>query len=384
MEEPKGELETAMDKEILFEARNHIGFVTLNRPAALNALSNSMVREMHAQLREWARDASIYAVVVKGAGNKAFCAGGDVRAVHASFTSSGSMHHEFFALEYRLDYFIHRYSKPYVALMDGIVMGGGMGIGQGAFLRLVTDRTRMAMPEVGIGFFPDVGASYFLSRLPGGLGRYLALSGNAIGGADALYAGLADVYVAHEALGPLEAALATLRWSRDHSADIRGAVDAFLIPARPEPALASLRPSIDEHFSGSDIRVILNSLRYESRPTHAEWAKQTLAAMERRSPLMMEVTARELERGRTMNLPDCFRMELGMVRHCFEQGDFMEGVRAVLVDKDNAPHWNPARIEDVNEEMIAAFFVDPWAGASHPLADLETEGRNGVRRETGQ
>jgi enoyl-CoA hydratase/carnithine racemase len=364
-----------MDKEILFETRNHVGFVTLNRPAVLNALSYSMILEMHAQLREWAEDPSIYAVVVRGAGDKAFCAGGDVRAVHASFTPSSSAHRDFFASEYRLDYFIHRYPKPYVALMDGIVMGGGMGIAQGASLRVVTDRTRMAMPEVGIGFFPDVGASYFLSRLPGALGAYLGLTGTPIRAADALYAGLADVYLAHEALDDLDTALAMLRWSRDHFADVRDVVRVLGTASSPEPTLAALRPAIDAHFSRRDIRAVIRSLQSESRPTYDEWARQTLKLMATRSPLMMAVTARQLERGRAMDLPDCFRMELCMVLHCFEQGDFREGVRALLVDKDNAPRWNPAQIEDVTEEMIAAFFRDPWAGSTHPLADLETEGR---------
>ena len=366
---------TTMDEEILFEARNHIGLVTLNRPAVLNALSSSMILQMHAQLRQWALDTSIYAVVVRGAGDKAFCAGGDVRAVHASFTPSSSAHRDFFASEYRLDYFIHRYSKPYIALMDGIVMGGGMGIAQGASLRVVTDRTRMAMPEVGIGFFPDVGASYFLSRLPGALGMYLGLSGAQIRAADALYAGLADVHLPHEALGGLDATFATLRWSADHAADIHGAVRALRAAKLPEPALASLRPAIDAHFSRSDIRAILQSLQSESSAPYHDWARHTLRMMAARSPLMMAVTARELERGRAMDLPDCFRMELGMVLHCFEQGDFREGVRAVLVDKDNAPRWNPPRIEDVTEEMIAAFFLDTWAGATHPLADLGAQER---------
>jgi enoyl-CoA hydratase/carnithine racemase len=333
-----------------------------------------MILEMHAQLRQWAQDASIYAVVVRGAGGKAFCAGGDVRTVHASFTPSSSAHRDFFASEYRLDYFIHRYPKPYVALMDGIVMGGGMGIAQGASLRVVTDRTRMAMPEVGIGFFPDVGASYFLSRLTGALGIYLGLSGAQIRAGDALYAGLADVCLPHEALDSLETALATLRWSRDHSADMHGAVRALATVMLPEPALASLRAVIDAHFSRSDIRTILQSLQSESSAAYHDWARHTLKMMAARSPLMMAVTARQLERGVAMNLADCFRMELGMVLHCFEQGDFREGVRALLVDKDNAPRWNPARIEDVTEEMIAAFFLDTWAGATHPLADLETEG----------
>jgi enoyl-CoA hydratase/carnithine racemase len=359
------------EDEILFEARNHVGLITLNRPTALNALSHAMVREMYAQLQEWAQDGSIYAVAVKGAGAKAFCAGGDVRAVRASFIANTSMHRDFFAEEYRLDHFIHRFPKPYIALMDGIVMGGGMGIAQGASLRVVTDRTRMAMPEVAIGFFPDVGASYFLSRLPAALAAYLGLSGTTIGGADAVYAGLADLYTPKAALESLDTALAALRWGSDHSADIHGVIRALSTADSPKPPLADLRPAIDLHFSQPDIPSVMESLRTESRGAYTEWARHTLETMTKRSPLMMAVTARQLERGRTMNLADCFRMELGMLRHSLEQGDFMEGVRAVLVDKDNAPQWNPARIEDVTDEMIAAFFRDTWTRAAHPLADLE-------------
>ena len=348
-----------MPQELLFETRNHVGFLTLNRPSALNALSDGMVHEMHAKLLEWAADPSLFAVVVKGAGDKAFCAGGDVRAIHESFTSGGRLHHEFFATEYQLDHYIYRYPKPYVALMDGIVMGGGMGIAQGAGLRLVTDRTRMAMPEVGIGLFPDVGASYFLSRLPGGLGPYLALTGISIRASDALYAGLADAYLPHEEVESFEGALGTLRWSQDHLEDIDKTARPLATATLPEPTLAAVRPAIDAHFSQPDIRAVIASLKAESRPQYTEWAAQTLKIISTRSPLMMAVTARQLQRGRTMDLADCFRMEVGMVRHCFQQGDFMEGVRALLVDKDNAPRWNPARMEDVSEQMIEAFFRNP-------------------------
>jgi len=347
-----------MQHELLFESSNHVGFLTLNRPGALNALSDGMVHAMHAKLREWAADPAILAVVVKGAGGKAFCAGGDVRAIYRSFTTSGTLHHEFFAAEYELDHFIHRYPKPYVALMDGIVMGGGMGISQGAGVRVVTDRTRMAMPEVGIGLFPDVGASYFLSRLAGGLGNYLALTGITIGAADALYAGLADTYLPHEALESFETALRNMRWSQTPSADLDIALCAHRAPSLPAPDLAPVRPAIDAHFSGANVRGIIASLQAESRPEYAEWAQRTVAIMAGRSPLMMAVTARQLQLGRSMNLGDCFRMEVAMVRHSFEQGDFMEGVRALLIDKDNAPRWNPQRIEDVSQEMIDAFFPE--------------------------
>jgi enoyl-CoA hydratase/carnithine racemase len=364
---------TDTKKEILFEVRNHLGFVTLNRLAVLNALSAGMILEMHARLRDWAVDPDIYAIIVRGAGDRAFCAGGDVRAVHANFTPSSSAHRDFFTWEYRLDYFTHRCPKPYIALMDGVVMGGGMGISQGASLRVVTDRTRMAMPEVGIGFFPDVGASYFLSRLPGALGNYLAVTGLHIRAADALYTGLADLFLPHTALDRLEAALATLHWRDYHDADIRRTVSALAAPSPAAATLPALRAAIDAHFSISDVRAVFGSLRAESQPAYAQWASQTVATMATRSPLMMAVTARELERGRTMDLADCFRMELGMVMHAFEQGDFREGVRALLVDKDNAPRWNPPRLEDVREDMIAAFFRPMFSRSAHPLSDLESE-----------
>lgn len=364
---------TDTNREIFFEVRNHVGFVTLNRPAVLNALSAGMILEMHARLRDWARDPDIYAIVVRGAGEKAFCAGGDVRAVHANFNPSSSAHRDFFTSEYRLDYFTHRYPKPYIALMDGIVMGGGMGIAQGASLRLVTDRTRMAMPEVGIGFFPDVGASYFLSHMPGALGNYLAVTGVPIRAADALYAGLADLFLPHTALKTLEGAFGAQHWSDDHNADIRRTVSAFAAPSPTDAVLPALRPVIDAHFSTSDVRAVFASLHTESQPAYAHWASQTVATMATRSPLMMAVTARELERGRTMDLADCFRMELGMVMYAFEQGDFREGVRALLVDKDNAPRWNPPRLEDVREDMIAAFFRPMFSRSMHPLAELESE-----------
>jgi len=199
--------------EILSEVRNHIAFITLNRPAALNALSYEMILELDKQLREYAIDPNVRAVLIKGAGEKAFCAGGDIRSLHQSATSGGSLHQQFFIAEYRLDHYLHFYPKPYIALMDGITMGGGMGLAQGSKLRVVTDRTRIAMPEVGIGLFPDVGGSYFLSRLPGALGTYLALTGNQIRAADALYTRLADAYLARSAIEQLDAVLSALRWS---------------------------------------------------------------------------------------------------------------------------------------------------------------------------
>jgi enoyl-CoA hydratase/carnithine racemase len=357
--------------EVLCEIRNHVAFITLNRPAALNALSFEMIVELRALLGRCAGDAEVRAVLLQGAGEKAFCAGGDIRALYQSFKDSGSLHHEFFIAEYELDYLLYSYPKPYIAVMDGITMGGGMGLAQGSKLRIVGERTRIAMPEVGIGLFPDVGASYFLSRLPGALGTYLALSGLQIRGADAVYARLADVYLAPAAVRSLAADLSALTWTDDNSADVRRLVHARTAQGLPAPSLSVLRPAIDFHFSHATVPDILASLDEESRAEYRDWAQQTATLMRGRSPTMLCVTLRQLQKGKSLELAACFRMELGMVEQCFEQGDFVEGVRALLVDKDNLPRWNPARLDEVTDAAVDAFFRERWRGANHPLADLE-------------
>ena len=358
-----------MSEEIAFEIRNHVGYITLQRPAALNALSFSMVQQLDATLRKWADDPQVNAVLVKGAGEKAFCAGGDIRSLHESMQQDGRMYREFFALEYRMNYLTHRYPKPYIALMNGITMGGGMGISQGARVRIVGDRTRIAMPEVGIGFFPDVAGSYFLSRLRGGLGMYLGLTGGQLRAADAIYARLADVRLDEAGLSSLEDELTRLTWSSNPTAD----VDRLIGQLAAGPALVAdlelLQSAIDFHFSKPDVPSIMTSLRTERRSQHGAWAQQTLKTMESRSPLMLCVTARQLQLGRSMDLADCLRMELNMVYRCSEEHDFREGIRAVIIDKDQ-PRWNPPQLEEVSQERVDAFFTPRWSTAEHPLAKL--------------
>ena len=357
--------------EILCEVRNKVALITLNRPEALNALSFEMLGELRRLLIAHSGDASVRAVLIGGAGDRAFCAGGDIRALYQSFKDGGTLHRDFFIAEYPLDYLLHRYPKPYVALIDGIAMGGGMGLAQASKLRIVGDRTRIAMPEVAIGLFPDVGGSYFLSRLPGALGAYLALTGTQIRGADALYAQLADVYLPAEAIASLREDLSALAWSGDARADLTRLVHARSAQGLPAPSLSILRPAIDAHFAQSSVPAILESLKAETRAEYADWAEQTVKLLNSRSPTMLAVTLRQLQRGKTMNLPDCFRMELGMVQQCFVQGDFIEGVRALIIEKDNAPRWQPARTDEVTEEMINAFFNVQWPRSIHPLSNME-------------
>jgi enoyl-CoA hydratase/carnithine racemase len=358
--------------DVLSEIRNHVAFVTLNRPDALNALSLEMILRLRTLFGEFSADPEVFAVLIGGAGEKAFCAGGDIRALYKSFKNAGSLHNEFFAAEYPLDYLLYSYPKPYAALLDGITLGGGLGLSQGSALRIVGERTRMAMPEVAIGFFPDVGGSYFLSRLPGMLGRYLALTGLKIGAADALYSQLADLYLPPAAIASTANDLGALRWGNDHFADLQRFLQARAAQPQSSPTLPALRECIDLHFSKASVGAILSSLETESHAAYAAWAAETAQLMHSRSPTLLSVTLRQLQRGANMSLAECFRMELGMAAYAFEQGDFLEGVRAVLIDKDNKPRWRPSRIEDVTDSMIEAFFRERWRGAEHPLAALES------------
>lgn len=322
--------------EILAAVRGTVATLTLNRPAAHNALSMEMLHGIGACLDAWERDAGVRTIVMRGAGERAFCAGGDIRALRASVEAGTPMHREFMRAEYALDHRIHTYPKPIAALMDGIVMGGGMGIGQGAALRIVGDRTRMGMPETIIGLFPDVGASYWLSRLPGELGTYLGILGPTINASDAVYCGLADLNVGTQAPSELE----------------------------------RQRPAIDRHFAHRTIEAIALSLATEESDALRPWAEATLAGLAQRSPTLLKVTLEQLRRGRGMTLADCLRMELDLVNACFDQGDVREGIRARIVDKDNQPRWSPARLEDVNRDAVEAFFVSRWAPQQHPLASL--------------
>lgn len=357
--------------EILFEVRNHVAFVTLNRPAALNALSMDMVLTLSDITRDCAADPAIRALLIRGSGEKAFCAGGDIRALYQSYKTSGSLHREFFEREYPLDYFLRFYPKPYIALMDGITMGGGMGIAQGSSWRIVGERTRIAMPEVAIGFFPDVGGSFFLSHIAPEVGLYLALTGTQIRANDALYAGLADVYLERNAVDRIESELTALSWSGDAGADIARIIDGLKSREVGPAPLAEIRPAVDQHFAAASVAAILESLHSEARPQYVEWARQTAAIMETRSPTMLEVTLRQLRLGRSMSFADCLRMEIGMTRQCFEQGDFIEGVRALIIDKDNAPQWKPHHLSQVTQQSIDAFFANRWQPVQHPLANLE-------------
>jgi enoyl-CoA hydratase/carnithine racemase len=306
--------------------------------------------------------------VLASSSEKALCAGGDIRffheAGHATPTGGSALLEDFFTEEYALNHLIHFYPKPYIAIMDGVVMGGGMGIAQGGpetGLRIVTERTKMAMPEVNIGLFPDVGGSHFLSHAPGQVGNYLGLTGLTIGAADALYVGLADVFVPSAQLAELTALIETTP-----GAQLAGAIRSRFVETAGDSVLAAQRDIIDTHFGAGSVAAIMASLAGDDTP----FAQKALSALRQRSPLMMCVTHEMLVRGASMNVADCLRMERSLVRRNFEHGEVLEGVRALVIDKDNAPQWNPPTLDGVTPEMVGRFFEPVWPAHAHPLRHL--------------
>ena len=363
-----------MSDLVLTEVSGHTGIITLNRPSALNSLTLDMVRTMTSALLDWRDQSDIHRVMVRSSSEKAYCAGGDIRFFYqkgkATATEGAALIEDFFTEEYALNHLIHHYPKPYIALMDGVVMGGGMGIAQAgpaARIRIVTERTKMAMPEVGIGLFPDVGGGHFLSRANGQLGTYLGVTGEMIGASDALYAGLADVFVPAAELSALQALVIA-----SSAGSLREDITRFAAPfaSQADPAnsrLAGMRESIEHHFSSSSIADLMASLSADT----SEFAEKTLEIMRKRSPLMMCVTLSQLRRAATMTIGDCLRMERTMVRRCFEHGEVIEGVRALAIDKDHAPKWNPTTLAEVTPAMVERFFESAWPAYAHPLRSLD-------------
>ncbi|MGH8790769.1 MAG: enoyl-CoA hydratase/isomerase family protein [Cupriavidus necator] len=359
----------AAEPEVLFQVVNGVGIATLNRPRQLNALSYPMIVALGAQMEAWAQDDAVRAVVLRGAGPKAFCAGGDIRALTDSYRDGTPLHRRFFIDEYTLDYRLHRYPTPLVALMDGIVMGGGMGLAQAAHLRIVTERSRVAMPETGIGLVPDVGASHFLSKLPVQLALYLGLTGVTIGAADALLCGLADAAVDSATLAGLEQTLAGIAWGDDVLSDLRHALVREHVASAADAPLLQVLPALLRHFPAhATLPEILAGLACQDDPAYSAWATRTIDVLRTRSPLSACATRELLLRGRRMDLADCFRMELAVVVNTFSQGDFIEGVRALIVDKDNTPNWRITSYDAVDDAAVQALFRPWWAPGEQPLS----------------
>lgn len=361
----------ASESHVVADIQGRVACLTLNRPKALNALSLQMIRDITTALLAWRDDPAVLAVAVRGMGKEGpfgtFCAGGDIRFFHQAALAGNPELEDFFTEEYALNHLIHTYPKPYIAFMDGIVMGGGMGISQGASLRIVTERSKLAMPETLIGLYPDVGGGYFLSRCPGSLGEYLALTGHVVQGREALSAALADGYIESGRLQGLWNTLGTTPFENGASVERWCASHLFAVPAPLGWPVAE----IDRVFALPTVQTIID--RLES--SDSDWARHTASVMRQRSPQMLHVVLEQIRRARGMGLADDLRMERNMVRRCFQPrfaptSETVEGIRALAVDKDHRPKWNPARIEDVNPQVTASFFDGPWPAYAHPLRAL--------------
>ncbi|XP_055377761.1 3-hydroxyisobutyryl-CoA hydrolase, mitochondrial isoform X2 [Condylostylus longicornis] len=321
------------------------GILTVNRPKALNALNLDMVRQITKHLKTWERTKSL--VIVKGAGEKSFCAGGDVRAiVEAGLTEESK---SFFREEYQMNALIGSYRIPYIAFIDGITMGGGVGLSVHGKYRVATERTMFAMPETAIGLFPDVGGSYFLPRLQGNLGLYLGLTGYRLKGEDVLRAGIATHYCESSKLNDLEKALTDCK----DIIEIPNILSAFsTLPSR-EFVLQEHLEKINKHFSKRSLEEILKSLEKDG----SKWAESTLKTLLKMSPTSLKVSKYQLELGSCMSLQECLKMEYRMVLRFMEDSDFKEGVRALLIDKDQKPNWKPNSVDGVTEDRVNFYFA---------------------------
>jgi enoyl-CoA hydratase len=329
--------------DILFERKGKLGLITMNRPKALNALTHEMSLALDRQLKAWDDDRKVETVAIVGAGDRAFCAGGDIRALYQS-GPKGQLTREFYWNEYRMNRRIFRYAKPYVALMDGITMGGGVGVSAPGRYRVATEKTLLAMPETGIGLFPDVGASYYLSHMPGQLGVYLGLTGNRIQAADILYTGFATEFAPSATIPEIATAL--------ESEDPDDVLTRLGAPLDQVPPLQEHRKLIDRCFGHDTVEAIVAALE----KTGGAWADQVRTTILQKSPMSLKVTLRELREAASLEFEDCMVMEYRLVQAFMADRDFFEGVRAVLIDKDNRPNWQPATLADVTPAMVEAYF----------------------------
>lgn len=333
-------------EDLIVRREGAAGRITVNRPKALNALTLDMVHSFTKALDGWKNDDAVRVIVIDGAGTRGLCAGGDIRALLESGSRDDGMAETFWRDEYKLNAAIGSYPKPVVAFMDGIVMGGGVGISAHASCRVVTEKTMLAMPEVGIGLLPDVGGTWLLSRAPGELGTYLALTGSRIGGVDAILAGLADYFVQSERLPELAKALA-------ETGDVDAVMRSFASDPGPAP-LAAKAAAIDVMFGHDTVEQILET----ARTSGDDWAVKTAAEIEAKSPASLKVTLAALRNARTLDsLEDCLNVEFRIISRMFDAPDFREGVRAAVIDKDQSPRWQPASLSEVPETAVSAHFA---------------------------
>lgn len=326
--------------DVLLSRDGGLGRIVLNRPKAINALTHDMARRIQSALTEWETDDAVTAVVITGAGERGLCAGGDIRAIHQDIRAGGTASLEFWRDEYALNAHIARYAKPYVAIMDGIVMGGGVGLSAHGGVRVVTERSKVGMPEVGIGLVPDVGGTYLLSRAPGELGTHLALTATAMGPGDAIACGFADHFVPAADLPAFLGALG----------DVDHAVRTF---TRPAPPAELDRDWIDRCYAADTVEQIVENLRDLGTPR----AKEAVETILDKSPTALKVTLRSLRQARGLSLEDVLAQEFRVSSACLREPDLAEGIRAQVIDKDRRPRWHPNTLEAVADAKVDGFFV---------------------------
>ena len=359
-----------------------IAIACLDAEKSLNSLTLEMIDALWAQFRRWANDPAIAMVVLEGAGERAFCAGADLTRLHATCLAhrasdarediAGNAYAlDFFSREYRLDYFIHHYPKPILCWGQGVVMGGGMGLMAGCSHRVVTDQLRLAMPEINIGLFPDVGGSWFLSRVPRRAGVFLALTAAQLGAGDAIFAGLADFFIPHARKTAVMTALVAAAWSPDGNANRRVLSEVLAAQSEPVPTDGPLRTHLEAialACAGNSVCEIRD--RIIALAPHGEWFERAAATLRAGSPTTAALSLALQQRLRTASLAEVFRAELVAALTCAARPDLAEGIRALLIDKDRTPRWTPATLEAVTPAWIDGFFECPWSAATHPLADL--------------
>lgn len=344
------------EQPVLIHKSGGLGRITLNRPKAINALNHAMVRQIAATLREWADDDEVRAVVLTGAGERGLCAGGDIVSIYHDAKEGGTGSRDFWRDEYVLNAAIARYRKPYVAIMDGIVMGGGVGVSAHGSIRIVTERSMIGMPEVGIGFVPDVGGTYLLARAPGELGTHVALTTARMSAGDAIACGFADHYLPSDSVPLFLEALTTLLGRSAGSAPVQAVDEAVASFTRPAPAseLLAQRSWIDAAYSAPTVEQIVARLQASGVPEAEKAAEQILS----KSPTALKVTLRSLRRARELgSIEDVLTEEYRVSLACLRSHDLVEGIRAQVVEKDRNPAWSPATLDEVTDQQVDGFFA---------------------------
>ncbi|MGI9275386.1 MAG: enoyl-CoA hydratase/isomerase family protein [Endozoicomonas sp.] len=358
--------------ELKTASRHRIGVITLDSEKTLNALDQGMLDALYDRLQRWRSDPDIACIMMQGEGEKAFCAGGDIRSLRQAILAGDSeAATRFFEKEYRLDYLIHTYNKPVVCWGNGIVMGGGIGLMSGAAFRVVTDTSVMAMPEVSIGLYPDVGGSWQLGRMPEGIGLFMALTGCRLNAADAIYLGLGNRFIDHAFRNNILEALQAASWGEDDYSTVYDIVQHFADNSAgwlPYSKIREYRDLIGTMMNQPALESIIKTL--EELNTEDEWLQACRSTALAGSPLSSAIAYRQLQVTRHCSLKEAFQSELSLSVNCTLHGDVNEGVRALLVDKNRNPDWRFASVKDIPPEELDKFFQPPWGAGSHPLEDL--------------